>query len=117
MRNWNLIKEILLRMILIENEKLSLDTIPKTIEEGASNFSHTFDGYKFGGSFKECANISKRVQVSILNRETDNLTLSELRTCLFFHYRALRHGGEPNKERVNNLLNLIRNRVLNNRFE
>lgn len=102
----------------IENKDLVLDEIPLTLEEeGVSHFSHTFNGYEYSGAFKECADISKKVLMAIVEEKTDQLNLSEIRTCLFFHYRALRHGGKPDKLRVDSLLNLIRDRVRKKKFE
>jgi len=105
-------------MSYIKNEDLKLEEIPKTLEDGGSYFSHSFNGYEFGGSFKGCADISKIVQESIEVNKTEGLTLSEIRTSLFFYFRAVRHGGgEPDKSRVDKLLNLIRERVENKKLE
>lgn len=105
-------------MRYIKNEDLILDEIPMTLDEGdVSHFSHTFNGYEYGGSFKGCADVSKKVQTAINEKETELITLSELRACLFFYYRALRHGGEPDKSRVDNLLHLIRDRVQKKEFK
>jgi hypothetical protein len=107
-------------MDYIKNEDLKLDKIPKSLEEGEAGlyFSHTFDGYKFCGSFEGCADISRKVQEAIKENNTEELLLSEIRTCLFFYFRALRHGdGQPDKLRVDKLLNLIRERVADNKFE
>lgn len=105
-------------MSYIKNEDLKLENIPKSLEEGASYFSHDFNGYEFGGSIKGCADISKNVWESIKKCETRELTLSEIRTCLFFNFRALRHtGSAPDKSSVDKLLNLIRERVADEKFE
>jgi len=104
-------------MSYIKNEDLILEEIPSSLEEGGSYFSHTFNGYEFGGSFKGCADISKKVREEIIKNNTKELTLSELRTSLFFYFRALRHGGEPEKSRVDKLLKLIRERVAENKLE
>ena len=98
-------------MSLIKNQDLKLKDIPKTIEEDIPSFSHTFNGYEFAGSFEGCSDISMKVKAAINNNTTKHLTLSELRTSLFFYYRALRHGGEPEEARVDQLLALIRERV------
>lgn len=95
----------------IKNNELKLENIPKSLEDGGGYFSHTFNGYKYGGSFKGCAEISKKVRLAIKENRSENLNLSELRTSLFFYFRALRHGGDPEESRVNNLLKLIRERV------
>lgn len=104
-------------MSFIKNEDLKLEEIPKSLEEEVANFSHTINRYEFGGTFKGCAEVSMQVQLAIKENKTERLTLSELRTCLFFHYRALRHGGDINKARVDLLLKLIRIRVQNKKFE
>jgi len=105
-------------MSYIKNENLILDETPYSLEEGGSYFAHSFNGYEFGGSFKGCSDISKKVQKAIKENQTENLTLSEIRTSLFFYFRALRHGrAEPNKIRVDKLLSLIRERVGNKKLE
>jgi hypothetical protein len=105
-------------MDFIKNENLKLDAIPKSSEEECLYFAHTFDGYRFGGSFQGCSDISKKVQEAIKENNTEGLLLSEIRTCLFFYFRALRHGdGKPDKLRVDELLNLIRQGVADGKFE
>lgn len=104
-------------MSYIKNEDLTLEDIPSSLEEGGSYFSHTFNGYEFGGSFKGCADVSNKVEDAISKDNIEELTLSELRTSLFFYFRALRHGGEPEKSKVDKLLGLIRKRVSNNKLE
>ena len=104
-------------MSYMKNEDLKIDEIPKTLEEGGSYFSHTFNGYEFGGSFQECADILKKVREAIKEDNVEGLILSEISTCLFFYFRALRHGGDPYKSRVDKLLNLIREMVADGKFE
>ena len=102
----------------IKNEELKLEEIPNVIEEGGLYFAHSFNGYEYGGSFQGCADISKKVREAIINNKTEELTLSEIRTSLFFYFRAVRHGGgEPDKPRVDKLLSLIRQRVKNKKLE
>lgn len=102
----------------VKNEDLKLEEIPKVIEEGGLQFAHSFNGYEFSGSFQGCADISKKVRDAIKENSTEELTLSEIRTSLFFYFRAVRHGGgESNKPWANELLNLIRLRVKNNKLE
>lgn len=101
---------------------LILEYIPQTLSDkafwDAGSFAHSFNGYEFGGSFEGCADISTKVRLAIEANKTEDLTLSELRTCLFFHYRAIRHNGNrPNEARVNILLELIRDRVSKNEME
>jgi hypothetical protein len=105
-------------MSYIKNEDLKSSDIPKSFEEGSSYFSHTFNGYEYGGSFQGCADISKKVQEAIKENKIEGLSLSELRTNLFFYFRAVRHGGgEADKSRVDKLLNLIRDRMNQGKFE
>lgn len=106
----------------IKNEDLILELIPQTITEknrmSVGGFALSFNGYEYGGSFERCAEIANKARLAIEENKTEDLTLSELRTCLFFHYRAVHHaGGPPNELRVNTLLELIRDRVSKNEIE
>ena len=101
---------------------LILEYIPQTLSDkafwDAGSFAHSFNGYEYAGSFDGCFEISQKVVSAIEENKTEDLTLSELRTCLFFHYRAVHHaGGPPNELRVNSLLELIRDRVSKNEME
>jgi len=76
----------------ILNEDLQLaDLPPPNADWGEINrFAHTFNGYEAWGSFERCANVA-------LSRKHG--TLTELRTCLFFEQRAMRHNGDtPDEE-------------------
>ena len=44
----------------IKNEDLKLEKIPKSLEEGAVHFAHTFNGYEFHGSFQKCGDVAKK---------------------------------------------------------
>lgn len=102
----------------IKNEDLTLELIPQTIKDRPGSFAHSFNGYEYGGSFEACVDISTKVRLAIEANKTEGLTLSELRTCLFFHYRAIRHNGDrPNEAKVNTLLELIRDRISKNNIE
>jgi len=102
----------------IKNKDLILEYIPQTIADKPGSFAHSFNGYEYGGSFEGCADISTKVVAAIEEDKVKDLTLSELRTCLFFHYRSAHHtGGPPNEFRVNKLLELIRDRVSTNKIE
>jgi hypothetical protein len=74
-------------MAIIPDEALRLGDVPPPDAdwEEICQFAHTFDGYEYWGSFKRC--------VEIANQRLDS-TLAELRTSLFFAFRAQRHGGE-----------------------
>lgn len=101
---------------------LILEYIPQTLSDkefwDAGSFAHSFNGYEYGGSFEGCSEIANKVDLAIEENNTQDLALSELRTCLFFHYRASHHtGSSPNELRVNTLLELIRDRVSKNEME
>ena len=101
---------------------LILEYIPQTLSDkafwSAGSFAHSFNGYEYAGSFEGCCEIADKVLLAIEEHKTQDLTLSELRTYLFFHYRAIRHaGGSPNEFRVNTLLKLIRDKVSKGEFE
>jgi hypothetical protein len=86
----------------ISNTQLVLDGIPleNATWEEINEFAHTFDGYTASGSFDRCADIA---------RQRRHGTLTELRTCLFFEARALRHGGEePDEQQLCYLGSLVR---------
>ena len=103
---------------MIKNEDLQLDQIPQSADEDVHHFAATFNGYAAAGSFEACAEISQKVMNAIASDETENLTLTELRTVLFFTYRASRHTGEPPEAAtVKTLLSLIRARVEVERVE
>lgn len=106
----------------IKNEDLILELIPQTITEknrmSVGGFALSFNGYEYGGSFERCAEIANKARLAIEENKTEELTLSELRNCLFFHYRASYHtGSSPIELRVNTLLKLIRDRVSKNEME
>ncbi len=66
--------------------------LPDADWKDISDFAHTFDGYEFWGSFERCAEIAHQPRLT---------TLAELRTFLFFSFRAIRHGGyEPGEEEL-----------------
>ena len=80
---------------------------PVTVDGEINDFAHTFDGYEAYGSFEACAAIAN-------GRRHGSLT--QLRACLFFDFRADRHGGPPYKDERDPcrlwLLERIRARIL-----
>jgi len=81
-------------MRTIENDALTLEDVPlgtATVSEFIS-CSHTFDGYKYWGSFERCAEIAN---------SKDHGSIASLRTCLFFEARRWPHFGEgPDHESI-----------------
>ncbi|MBI5953382.1 MAG: hypothetical protein HY865_17135 [Chloroflexi bacterium] len=75
-------------------------------------FALTFNGYKHWGSFKKCREVAR--EGVKLYRENKDLTLSltDLRTCLFFESRRWKHYEKsPSKkgmEYVRTLVEAIR---------
>jgi hypothetical protein len=90
------------------DEPIRLETVPppEADWEAIWRFADTFNGYKYWGSFKRCAEIA--------NDHRDS-TLTELRTCLFFEARRFQHfGDEPDGDEehyIRELLAKIREKV------
>jgi hypothetical protein len=55
---------------------------------GIGRFAATFNGNQYWGSFEKCADVADHD-----GKDLSTLTLTELRTALFFHFRALNHAG------------------------
>ena len=67
----------------------------------------------FNSSFL-AANSALATKRSIELNETEHITVDELAQSLFFHFRAVRHGGgDANEEVVNSHLSLIREKLMN----
>ncbi|MBC6994083.1 hypothetical protein QWY85_15365 [Neolewinella lacunae] len=102
----------------ITNENLKLEEIPKRIEDGGMYFALSFNGYESAGSTDSCFATANKIIDSIRNENTSEITLSELRTTLFAHARSLHFSSaDPDKELVDKLLTLIRQRVKENRLK
>ena len=92
----------------IPNSSLMLEEIPSDTATWAQivHFAHTFDGDKYWGSRKKCAEIA-----NARRRET----LTELRTCLFFEQRRWNHfGSAPDADAmayIHELITSIRTQV------
>lgn len=93
--------------------KIRLENVPKIGDISAANkFAHKYSGYRI--SFKETANSALATKRSIELNETEHITVDELAQSLFFHFRAVRHGGgDANEEVVNSHLSLIREKLMN----
>jgi hypothetical protein len=77
---------------LIANADLTEENIPGEDAgwekwSGIPSFAASFSGYQHWGSFAKCAEVADRARTQDLS----GLTLTELRTALFFRYRAINH--------------------------
>ena len=101
----------------IPNSQLILADIPSR-RAGWKNiipFAQSFNGYEQCGSVQKCRDVAKQgVALHKANQEL-NLSLTDLRTCLFFEARRWKHLEKaPNKagmEYVRALVEAIRLRV------
>jgi len=78
---------------LIPNSYLTEADIPSEEsrwdeDPGIGRFAATFNGYQDWGSFEKCADVA-----DIHAKDLRALTLTELRTSLFFYFRALNHAS------------------------
>lgn len=78
-------------------------------------FALTFNGYSHWGSFKKCREVAGQGVKLYRSQQELNLTLTELRTCLFFEVRRWKHYDKnPSRkgmEYIHALTEAIRNRV------
>jgi hypothetical protein len=81
-----------------------------------AEFSLTFEGYDYWGSFDKCADIANRWAALYAEQQVLPESLTELRTCLFFEQRRWHHFGddpdEESEEYIRALLEGIRRKVL-----
>jgi len=77
----------------LKNENIKPEYIPEFDGKHIWKFACSLDFYKYHDSFIKCAEVSEKVVEKISKNQTDELTLTELRTELFFHFRASRHTG------------------------
>ena len=99
----------------ISNADLTEEAIPDPDarwdgDQEIGRFAATFNGYQHWGSFKKCAEVANH-----RGKDLSTLTLTELRTSLFFHFRALHHDDwdvlpSDNKD-AQEILAKIRDRV------
>ncbi len=98
---------------LNQNDLPSPDAKWKDIQE----FALSFNGYEYWGSFKRCADLANKVAKEYEQTRRLNCSLTELRTCLFFEQRRLRHfgygPGEESMRYIHALIKEIRNKVVN----
>lgn len=103
---------------LIANKDLRRDHLP---EPGASwdevgRFALTYDGYAESYGFGNAARLANDMAARFRHGEAlDSLSLSDLRTCLFFEQRRFRHAGSSPEgdqlDYVHALLETIRKRI------
>jgi hypothetical protein len=103
------------RKTIIANEELTRSAIPPhnpTLDE-ISRFALTFNGYDHWGSFEACADVANRfIRAFEENRSiSEDITLTELRTCLFFEQRRWHHAGELPDENAIEYLNYLVDKI------
>jgi len=100
----------------IPNEKLTEDDIPGDDADwnrwsGIPSFAASFNGFDYWGSVEKCFEMGTIHPT----RDLRELTLTQLRTCLFCLYRVLDHAGgnlgPDDLPRAQALLAEIRDRV------
>jgi hypothetical protein len=77
---------------------------------GIPAFAASFNGYQYWGSFKKCFEVAKLAEAKTLH----DLTLTELRTMLFCHYRSINHDNDQlstDLPRMRTIIREIRKRV------
>jgi len=79
-------------------------------------FALTFDGYEHWGTFKKCREVSQQGITLYKSKQALTLSMTDLRTCLFFEAMRWRHlEKEPTKQGLGYILALseaIRARVI-----
>ena len=79
-------------------------------------FALTFDGYEHWGTFKKCREVSQQGITLYKSKQALTLSLTDLRTCLFFEAMRWRHLDKAPTKRgldyVHTLADAIRTRVL-----
>jgi hypothetical protein len=79
-------------------------------------FALTFNGYEHWGTFKKCREVAHQGVTLYKNKQQLTLSLTDLRTCLFFEAMRWKHfEKEPTKQGldyVRALSDAIRARVL-----
>ena len=61
-------------------------------------FAHTFNGYEYCGSVKKCRAVAHQGIVLYKSNQDSQLSLTDLRTCLFYEARRWKHlEKNPNK--------------------
>jgi len=101
----------------VPNECLTASAVPPAAASWHTivGFALTVDGYKAIGE-KECAQLANRVKSEFSKdaASVETLSLTELRSCLFFEQRRFNHfGAEPqdaDRTFINTILDAIRSR-------
>jgi len=101
----------------IANKDLKTGDIPHPGADWGvvGRFALSFNGYEHWGSFERCAAVAYRGREAFETGHALPVTLTELRTCLFFEQRRWRHYGYDPDERamayIRALVEGIRERV------
>jgi hypothetical protein len=102
----------------IPNSQLIEKDIPskKATWRKIQPFALTFNGYEHWGTFKKCREVAQQGVTLYKNKRALTLSLTDLRTCLFFEAMRWRHlEKEPTKQGldyIHVLSEAIRARVL-----
>ena len=102
----------------IPNSQLIAKDIPsnKATWKKVLPFALTFNGYEHWGTFKKCREVAHQGVVLYKGKQQLTLSLTDLRTCLFFEAMRWKHlEKEPTKQGldyVHALSEAIRARVL-----
>lgn len=102
----------------IPNENLTASVVPPTTASWhlIQEFALTLNGYEVIGQ-KECGTLANRVkkEFSVSTTSLQRLSLTELRSCLFFEQRRFHHFGEEpvgdDRVFVNALLDAIHQKL------
>jgi len=103
----------------IRNEHLNAFAVPPISAswQVIGTSALTFNGYKTLGGFKQCAELANRIKREFSAKVTPlrSLSLTELRSCLFFEKRRFNHYGEDpqgdDRAFINSLIEAIREKV------
>lgn len=107
------ISDLANRLIEKYTKKIRLEDIPEFGDiDGANKFAHQFSGYR--ASVEETGKSSRETRKKIESNQIEQISVNELAESLFFHFRAIRHGGgEPNSELVNTHIELLKRKLSN----
>jgi len=101
----------------IPNTHLIEDDIPsrRAIWKKVLPFAMTFNGYGHWGSFKKCREVADQGVKRFRGEKELSLSLTDLRTCLFFEARRWKHyEKDPSKkgmQYIHALVEAIRTKV------
>ena len=102
----------------VPNECLTASAVPPVTASWHAivGFALTVDGYKAIGQ-KECGQLANRVKSEFSRNaaSVETLSLTELRSCLFFEQRRFNHFGHDPQDTdrvfINTLLGAIRRKI------